>query len=170
MNDIDVSIYNCGVSGDNSEGLLRRFKVEAEARKPDVILFAIGINDSQYVRSKDNPRVSLEKFQSNLQELVNQAKNFGKQTIFIGLTKVDESKTMPVPWNTIKYYDEENIRLYNANIKEVCDNNKLLFVDMLDLLNNNDLYDGLHPNSQGHEKYFLRVRDFLFSHNIIHRT
>ncbi|MFH1461253.1 MAG: GDSL-type esterase/lipase family protein, partial [Patescibacteria group bacterium] len=57
-----VLLYNLGVSGDNTNDLLERFKPEAEAREPNLIIFAIGINDSQYVNSKDNPRVDIDKF------------------------------------------------------------------------------------------------------------
>jgi len=160
-------IYNLGVSGDNSEELLKRFSVENEARQPDIIMIAIGMNDSQYVNSKDNPRVSLEKFESNLLELINQAKKLTKQIIFIGLTDIDESKTMPIPWNTTKYYDKEKVNLYNAKIKEICEKNNLKFIEMQGLLDNDDLEDGLHPTAKGHEKMFLRVKDFLIENKII---
>ena len=136
-------------------------------REPNIIIFAIGINDSQYVNSKNNPRVPIEKFQNNLQELINQAKEFTGQIIFAGLTKIDESKTMPIPWNTIKYYDEENVNLYNAKIKEICNKNNLLFIEMLDLLNNSNLEDGLHPNSEGHKKIFLKIKNFLVSNRLV---
>ena len=39
-------VYNLGVSGDKSFDLLKRFQVECVARKPNVIFFAVGINDS----------------------------------------------------------------------------------------------------------------------------
>jgi len=166
-NNIEVNVFNCGVSGNNTDDLLQRFKVEASAREPNIIIFAIGINDSQYVNSKDNPRVPIKKFQNNLQELVNQAKSFTKQIIFVGLTKVDESKTMPIPWDTIKYYDNKNISLYNSKIKEICDKNNLQFIDMLDLLKNQDLEDGLHPNPSGHKKMFERIKKFLIDNGIV---
>jgi len=166
-NDFEIELYNCGVSGDNTNKLLKRFDTEAAARKPDIIIFAIGINDSQYIHSKENPRISIEEFQSNLQELINHAKKFAKQIIFAGLTKVDESKTMPIPWDSAKYYDNENIKNYNEKIKEICNKNNLKFIEMLDLLDNNqDLEDGLHPNSQGHEKMFLKIRDFFINQQL----
>lgn len=160
-------VYNLGVSGDNSESLLRRFLNENEARKPDSIIIAIGINDSQYIGSKDNPRVPLEKFESNLAELLKQAKDFTKEVIFIGLTGVDETKMMPTPWEATKYYDNENTALYNSKVKEFCEKNKLKFIEMQGLLNKDDLEDGLHPNAQGHKKMFLRVRDFLEGNKLV---
>lgn len=160
-------IYNLGVSADTSERLLKRFLIENEARNPDVIIIAIGMNDSSYVNSKDNPRVSIEKFESNLLELSKQANKFTKEIVFIGLTKIDETKTTPVSWNDTVYYDEENAALYNAKLKEFCEKKELLFVDMQDVLNNDDLVDGLHPNSKGHEKIFLQIKDFLIENKIV---
>jgi lysophospholipase L1-like esterase len=111
--------------------------------------------------------VPIEKFQNNLQELVNQAKKFTNKIIFIGLTKVDESKTMPIPWDTIKFYDMDNVSKYNSIIKNFCQKNKLLFIDMLDLLQNEDLEDGLHPNPQGHKKMFEEIKKFLVDNKIV---
>lgn len=160
--------YNLGVSGDNSDKLLKRFPIENEARDPDIIMIAIGLNDSQHINSKDSLGVPLERFENNLLELIKQAKKFTEKIVFVGLTKVDEAKTMPIIWDTDKYYyDNENIARYNAKIKEICEKNSLPFIAMLDLLSDEDLEDGLHPNSQGHEKMFLRIKYFLIANKII---
>lgn len=167
QNNYDVAVYNMGVSGDNTDDLLERLKPESIAREPNLIIFAIGINDSQYVNSKDNPRVSLDKFQDNLNKLVVQSKEFTSDVIFIGLTSVDESKTMPIPWAKNKYYDNENVNQYNSVVKSFCEENNLSFVDMLDLLDKDDLDDGLHPNSVGHRKMFERIKDFILTKNLV---
>jgi lysophospholipase L1-like esterase len=131
-------------------------------------MVAIGINDACYINSEDNQWVPLPKFESNLEELVRQARNFTETIIFVGLTKVDESRSMPIAYAYGNYYygNERGI-LYDAKIKEICEKNKLLFIPMRDLLSNEDLYDGLHPHSQGHEKMFLRVKDFLTENKIV---
>lgn len=163
----DVTVYNQGVCGDSSEDLLIRFNVECIAREPQIIIFAIGTNDSQYTLSKDNPYVSLEKFQKNLVTLVNQAKKISEKIVFVGLTKIDESKMMPTPWETEKFYDNDNITRYNSVIEKVCAELGLPFVDLLDLLETSDLDDGLHPNSNGHKKMFLRIKEFLQTKKIV---
>ena len=165
--DCDISVFNLGVSGDNTCNLLKRFKIEAEARKHNLIILAIGLNDSQYVNSKKNPRVSIYEFKKNLLELKKISKQFTDKIIFIGLIKVDEIKVMPIPWSITKYYDNENIKKYDLEIKDFCAKNNLFFIEMFSLLNNEDLYDGLHPNSKGHEKMFDRVKIFLLENNII---
>ncbi|MFH1551468.1 MAG: GDSL-type esterase/lipase family protein [bacterium] len=75
---------------------------------------------------------------------------------------------MPIPLAKNKYYDNENVNQYNSAIKSFCAENKFLFIDMLDLLDNNDLNeDGLHPNSIGHKKMFERISDFIISKKLV---
>jgi len=166
-NDYDIGVYNQSISGDNTDDLIKRFKVEAEAREPQIIIFAIGINDSQYVMSKDNPRISIEKFQNNLEELINQANKISSSIIFIGLTNVDESLVMPIPWDTRKFYDNENIAKYNTMIKETSSKHELPCINLLDLLKKEDFDDGLHPDTKGHEKMFLKIKESLTSDKLI---
>jgi len=163
-NDYDISVYNQGISGDNTDDLLSRFEVECKAREPQIIIFAIGVNDSQYIKTKDNPRVSLDKFQNNLVQLINQAKNFSNKIMFIGLTAVEDEKLMPIPWSDEeKFYDNDNVSKYNSVIERVSSEYNLPFLNLLDLLELKDLDDGLHPNTEGHKKMFLKVKDFLLS-------
>jgi lysophospholipase L1-like esterase len=161
-NDYDISVYNQGVSGDNTDDLLARFEVECKAREPQIIIFAIGINDSRHVKSSGVKGVSLEKFQNNLMELVKQAKNFSEKIAFIGLTKVDQSSILKIR-GIEKFYDNDIIAQYNATIEKISSEYNLPFLNLLDLLEISDLYDGLHPNSEGHKKMFLKVKDFLLS-------
>ena len=109
-----------------------------------------------------NANDELNKFQNNLVKLVNQAKNFSKDIAFIGLTKVDQS-SIPKIWDTEKFYDNNVIAKYDSIIKRVSSENDLPFLDLLDLIEPKDLDDGLHPNTEGHKKMFLKVKDFLFS-------
>ncbi len=162
-NNHNIIVYNCGVSGDTTSSLLKRFNVECEARKPDVIIFSIGMNDSYYYGSKDKPSVPIEKFQDNLQTLIDEAKTFCSNVIFVGLSLVDENKTKPISWATTVYHDQENTILYNNKIREVSEKNNIPFVNILDCLDLNDIADGVHPNSVGHEKIFLRIKDFLLA-------
>ena len=92
----DVRVYNLGISADTTTNVLERFRAEAKARVPDMIVFALGVNDSSYITSEDNPVVSLEKFITNLTDILRQAKEFTNTIAFIGITPVDESKCKPL--------------------------------------------------------------------------
>lgn len=157
--DNDVDVYNLGISGDTTADLIERIEVEAKSREPDFIIFAIGINDAQFIHSTNGLRVSLDDFQKNLVKLLSIAKKFTDQVVFVGLTRVDESKTTPIPWYTDKSYTNENIRQFDDVIKKFCDDNKLKFLSMGNVIADDDLIDGLHPNTVGHIKIFERVKE-----------
>jgi len=168
-------VYNLGISGNNSEDLLERFEFETKQRLKEneetIIIFSIGINDSQFVHSKGNYGVPINKFKDNIQKLIKLAQKFSSKIIFLGLTPVDEVKTTPIPWNTDKSYKNEYIEKYNEVILKVCKENKVHFIEIfekLKVLNYQELLeDGLHPNSKGHKKIFEIVKDFLIKNNLV---
>jgi len=166
-------ICNLGISGNTSEDLLRRFESETKERVEEgeetIIMFAIGSNDSQFVCGKN--KIRKQKFQDNLQKLTDSARKFSSKIIFIGLFPSDDSKTTPIPWDITKSYKNEHIKQYNKIIKSICSKNKIYFIeifeDFIKLNYQQLLEDGLHPNSEGHEKIFQRVKDFLMKKEII---
>lgn len=158
--DNDTDVYNLGVSGDNTDDLLKRFNPELVARLSDdnnIVIFAIGINDSQYVVSKGDNRIPVDQFRSNLQTLVSAAKKHTNKIIFIGLTRVDESKTAPIPWNTDKKYTNAAIEKYDGIIQSVAKEEGVNYIGMQDVVGLADLTDGLHPNPEGHKKMFEAI-------------
>ena len=74
---------------------------------------------------------------------------------------------MPIPWSTEKFYSNESVAKYNAVIKKISGEYNLPFIDLLDLLETNELEDGLHPNPDGHKKMFLKVKEFLLTNKIV---
>ncbi len=156
--DNDVDVYNLGISGDTTADLLERIEIEAKSREPNLIIFAIGINDAQFIHSTNGLHVSLDEFQQNLAKLLTIAKKFTDNVVFVGLTSVDESKTTPIPWNTDKSYTNENIKRLDNTIEKFCEDNKLKFISMENVVGNDDLIDGLHPNTRGHIKIFERMK------------
>ena len=154
--------YNLGVSGDTTTDLLERFQVECRVRLGDmeenessIIIFAIGINDAQFIHDKNDLRTPLEEFKENIQKLIDLSQKFKSEIVFIGLNPVDESKTIPIPWDINKSYKNENVQKYNEIIKSVCKENNIPFIDIFEQwirINYKELlFDGLHPNSKGHQ-------------------
>ncbi|MCD6094549.1 hypothetical protein J7J39_01440 [bacterium] len=173
--DFYCKVYNLGISGNNTEDILKRFEFETKQRLKEIdetiIIFAIGLNDSQFVHSENKNRIPLEKFKENIQKLIKSAKKFSSKIIFVGLSPVNETKTTPIPWDTDKSYRNEYIEQYNQTIKEVCREKKIYFIEIFEKLKDADyqklLEDGLHPNSEGHQKIFEIVEDFLIKKNLI---
>ncbi|MDD4995637.1 MAG: GDSL-type esterase/lipase family protein [Patescibacteria group bacterium] len=163
----DVSVYNLGISGDNTDKLLKRFKGEARTRDPGIIIFAVGINDSYYRVAKKNPKVPLRRFKKNIFKLIKQAKKIEGRAIIVGLAGVDEKKTMPTTWDAELFYDDDNVIKYDNALKDICSVEGVKYAEIKSLLNHEDFEDGLHPNARGHEKIFQRVRDLLIDINLI---
>ncbi|MFH0819496.1 MAG: GDSL-type esterase/lipase family protein [bacterium] len=164
--DLDCDVYNLSISGGTSETILTRFEAEAKIREADALIFQTGGNDASREHQNGNHCVAPDKFKSNLKEIIKGAKNITDNIIFIGFKNCDESKTTPVSWRNI-FYTNKDIETYNQIIKEVCEKNNILFLDIFGILNNGDFDDGLHPNATGHKKLFIKIRDFLIANKWI---
>lgn len=157
----DGFVYNLGVSGDTTEQLLKRLDKEMEAREPNIIIFSIGENDSIDLENAGNNLVPLEKFEANLNKLIDKAKKTTNRILFLGLAPIDEKKTTPVLWDDEAFYKTANIENYDKKLMEAADKNKVEYIRVFGALEKKDLSDGLHPNESGHEKIFLKVKNFL---------
>jgi len=169
----DTDVYNLGVSGDKTPNILERFESETKARIEEaeevILIFAVGINDSYFIHSKNDFMTSPEEFRGNIQKLIEKAQKISPKIIFVGLTPVDEPKTTPIPWNTDKSYKNENVKKYNEIIKSICKKNIYfieVFENWIDSNYKELLEDGLHPNTKGHEKIFEAVKDYLIQNKI----
>ncbi|MCB9798979.1 hypothetical protein H6758_04620 [Candidatus Nomurabacteria bacterium] len=167
LENYEVEIYNVGVSGDTTEHLVSRFDNEAQARnrKEQVFLFAIGLNDSYYVKTKENPNVSVERLKENIGWLIENAQKYTDTFGFIGPTNVNES-LMPRK-DSEKYYTNDRVEMYSNVIRDVCLEKGIPFLDMLDIIEESELPDGLHPDAGGHEKMFQRIKQFIVKNKIL---
>ncbi|MBI4225422.1 MAG: hypothetical protein HY617_03765 [Candidatus Sungbacteria bacterium] len=165
-------LYNLSIPGNTTEDVLKRFQIEAEAREPHIIIFAVGTNDSSCREKQNMPlvpsevegRVSPDRFRENVRMLIDKAKHRTHMIVWIGLTGVDEARTTPFETT---YFSNERIGTYDAIIKEICAEYHVPHLDLLAMLQPQDLEDGLHPNKQGHDKLFHAVLDFLVEKQVI---
>ncbi|MCK5332274.1 hypothetical protein KAJ41_00225 [Candidatus Parcubacteria bacterium] len=169
----DYSVYNLGISGDTSENILRRLENEISCRVWEnemvKIIFAIGVNDSWFIKNKNTFKVMPDNFENNITKIIKISQKFSSNIVFVGPAPVDEIKT--ISWDIDISYKNEHIKSYNKIIKLVCRENKISFLDIfekfLKLEYKKLLENGLHPNSKGHEIMFEIVRDFLFQNEIV---
>jgi len=154
-------VYNLGIANNTTADVIARVTNEARARQSGVIIYAVGIVDTGRDRA-GKPRVSIEDFEINLQQLVTLAKEIvGDQIIFIGLTPADESRTQPVFWNPDASYSMKDIRAYDSIIQQTASKNGIGYIHMLNKIDLSELKDGLHPNEAGHQKMFELIRAYL---------
>ena len=167
------AIYNVGISGNTTEHILERFNFETKQRisekaKEIIIIFDFGTNDAVFSQTENKLRVPEEKFKENSKKLINLAKQYSSKIFLIGNHPVDEKITDPVPWNKDVSYKNKDAEKYNEIMKLVCQEENILFIDFFNILNvKTDLEDGVHPNSEGHEKIFKKIKEELLKNNII---
>lgn len=157
--DTYYNIFNLGIPGNTTVDVIKRLKYECDIRCVDnienIIIFAVGINDSQIYNRKNN--VQIETFKINIKNLVAMSKKYSDRILFIGLTNVDESRTIPISWNNnINYFNKKIIEFDNV-LEETCNEQNVEYLKLFNLLETDDLEDGLHPNCKGHEKICNKV-------------
>ncbi len=163
----DYSVaYNLGIDWDTSTGIMKRFDIEAEAREPNVIMFAIGANDCTYKEWRTYT-VEPNDFRKNIITVIDKAKQYTDTIVIIWLILCDETKMMPIPRVPELSLDMKGIIVFNTILKEVAIETWVLFIDMLDVIHKEDLEDWCHPNTTGHEKMFIRIKDVLLNKKII---
>ena len=127
-----------------------------------------------FIKSKNGFSVSLNSFTANIKQLLAIAKKYSAKIVFVGPALTDETKTMPIPWNSNLEYRNKDIEKYNKTIEFVCKEKGVHFVNMYEEFRRLDhkklLEDGVHPNSAGHKKMFEIVRDYLLKKGIVEKN
>lgn len=169
--DSQIAVYDLGIDANTSTDLLNRFDTEAAARHPEFIIFAIGTNDAAYRDEPDNALTPINEFRANITDLFEKASHFTPNLLVIGLAKGDDSLTQPLPRSTTsKCYSRSNTQRYNDVLESLCKNRIVQFVDIFNLLTNEDFDDGLHPNLGGHQKIFEAVKEVLLEYSFSNKT
>jgi len=162
-----TNVYHLGIDGDTSTELLSRFDVEARSRQPNIVIFAIGINDSVFW--KDNREmISETDFAKNIEKLIEKAHKHTKEVIFISLTPVVDKILQPYKESeSNKCYSNERTGKFARILERVCVAENMHHISITSVISEGDLPDGLHPDARGHEKIFEKVKEFLVENKII---
>lgn len=140
-------IFNQSIPGQSSFDILNKFEIELKNRyntSDDFkVIFSFGIKDAL----KNN----IDDFLNNVLEIINKAKTYTKNITFIGLIKPNTSKRVE--------YDLDKVILFDNTLEKICNKENLKYIKLIDLINNNELVDGLHPNDVGHEKILKEIYD-----------
>ena len=163
----DVSAVNYGFSGFTTQdviGILDSFtKPWVSHWKQVAFLFAVGINDSMTNANTSQKRFTLQQFEQNISELINLAQKYNPGYIkFLWLTKVNEELVYPRSEDGGGY---QNVRIqkFDDILRQTATQNNCWYLKIFDLLSQDDLEDGLHPNPEGHQKIFERVKEFVLN-------
>lgn len=170
------TVYNLGINGNTSEDLLRRLDFEVQQRFDEdrdvLLIFAIGVNDSQFLLNENNVKMTVEQYEFNLENIFNKAQRYTKNIVFVGLLPVVDEKVNPVSWNAHIAYQNNRIRSFNEALQIFCKSHAIYYINIWDNWLKEDyssmLEDGIHPNETGHKEIFICVKDYLFENDLIH--
>jgi len=146
----DFTVYDRGVCGDTTQGLLKRFETESDSINPDIIIIAIGINDSELLHNADDTKVPLTSFKKNVLALLTIARQRAEKIILVGLTDLNFEIQEIDSW-----FSDETIENFDTCLSDIGKEFNLTFISMKNVLDvKNDLLDGIHPNTNGCKKMF----------------
>jgi lysophospholipase L1-like esterase len=170
-NEKNLTVFNLSISGDATPQLLRRFDAESSARiwpgEDFIFIFSVGINDSVVENGK--VRVEQEDYSDNLRSLVQKARKFSNNILLVGLNACDEKITQPVAWNKAIHYTNKQISIYESIIRKISTEEGAQFLPLYEVFEEKKkhgeklLFDGLHPNSEGHLIIYELVQEVLES-------
>ena len=134
----------------------------------NTVIVSIGINDTQIINGK--LKNSIEQYKSNIEKIVKIVTEKDCNLVILGLTRIESDEKFL--WKPDKYYDngaiseyDRDLKLildYDSKLKKLCEENKIRYIPMQDILEKEDFIDGLHPNHNGHRKIFEYVRSELY--------
>lgn len=171
----EATIFNLGISADNSDDILERIEAETISRTRHgdlpIVILQIGVNDSSsdVLPNNISVRMPINDYENNLGTIIRKIGPISSKIIFVGSSACDETRTTPVFWGEY-YYTNKAIRTYENMMKDIAAENEVAFIPVFDkfmekLKQEKELLsDGLHPNNEGHDFMFeiiLKELDLL---------
>ena len=164
-------VFNLSISGDTSDGIVKRLENELAFRvgKENLIIFEAGGNDSIRNLVRDECLVPIDRFTKNCLHLITEAKKYGK-VVFLGTHDFDEESLNPIPWYDGHTQLKKDRLQYDEVLQKLTKEHDVSYVSMKGLLGHKvkDLtFDGDHPNAEGHQLIFERVKEVLEKEGIL---
>lgn len=119
------------------------------------MVFSIGMNDCGI--SGGDYGVSKTEYRENVEEIIDKASHLADQVIAVGLSPVDEEE-LADSLEASRYLNS-GVREYEEILKRACSQEGVEFIPTFDSLAegetwNQKLFDGLHPNTRGHQEIY----------------
>jgi len=167
-----ISVFNMGISGETTNGLLQRFQHEFVTRQAvdnkDTVLFGYGAND---LASQDGHYlVAIETYIDNLSQCIEFSLEKEANVVLINVTPI-AAQLDGIPNVNNRIRNDETIRRYNQALLTLSVKYSVDIIDVYTPFNDNkEAYltaDGLHPNSAGHELLYQEITTSLSLYNYI---
>ena len=151
----ELILFNLGIGGETTEGLVKRIPHEMKARNSsdgNIAFIAYGANDLAV--QDGNQMVSQTKFKANIETAVQDAKIYSKDIYLISILPISENIDSKIS-ATGKIRTNEDVLLYNEILKDIAAENSLNYVDFHSaFIDQKEILlskDGVHPNENGYK-------------------
>ena len=161
--DNEVCVFNMGIGGETTDGLIKRFPDEFDTRLlPDgnnIVTFAYGANDIALVNNTNT--LSETNFSSNLAFCIDYALKKNTYVFLINILPIIEisNNQLDTPGKTRK---NEDIIRYNKRVLNISEKKKIGHIDIYSpfIKDHQSLltFDGIHPNTNGHELIYDKIK------------
>lgn len=150
----ELILFNLGIGGETTEGLLKRMPVELEARNStdgNLVFLSYGAND---LAIKEGVQiVSPEKFRNNIIAAVQHAQKFSRDIYLVSILPISKNIDGVVVGSG-KLRSNEEVVVYNGILKNIAAEYSLTYIDFHSaLLEDKEVFlsaDGVHPNEKGY--------------------
>ncbi len=166
-----VRIWNFGISGQTIKNFtenscLQEPLTRVKKHKSNIFIVAFGANDSAYDINQSSFLTSVEDFTQSLKKIFAIYSKFG-DIIFVNITPVSvDINDKPDKYNCLR--SNEYISTFNKIIAQQAKESNSHYVDINTLFLKADKknllsFDGLHPNSLGHNLMYLEIKTAIES-------
>lgn len=150
----ELIIFNLGIGGETTEGLINRLPHEMKARNSadgNIVFIGYGAND---LAVKDgNQLVNPEKFKANIELAIQDAKLYSDDIYLVSILPFSEKIDGKIS-ATGKIRTNKDVLIYNQIIKDIAAENALIYIDFYSaFLEDKEILlskDGVHPNEKGY--------------------
>lgn len=150
----ELILFNLGIGGETTEGLLKRIPHELKARNSadgNIVFLSYGAND---LAVKDGQQiVNPEQFRNIIKEAVTHARQFSNEIYLVSILPFSQ-KIDGVAVSSGKKRINEDVVVYNQILKDIAAEDSLIYIDFYSaFLEDKEILlsaDGVHPNEKGY--------------------
>jgi acyl-CoA thioesterase-1 len=150
----ELILYNLGIGGETTEGLLKRLPHEISARNAadgNIIFLGYGAND---LAVKDSAKiVNREQFKNNIGNAIQYAKQYAEDIYLVSILPFSD-KVDGITAASGKLRTNMEVLAYNQILKDIADEYTIQYIDFhTAFLPDKEILlsrDGVHPNEKGY--------------------
>jgi len=151
----ELILFNLGIGGETSEGLVKRIPHEIKARNSadgNIVFIGYGAND---LAVKDgNQMINQSQFKANIETAIQDAKLYSYDIYLVSILPISEKIDSKIS-STGKIRTNEDVLVYNQIIKDIASKNALNYIDFHSaFIEDKEILlskDGVHPNENGYK-------------------